>query len=264
MKNHIVFFSSGKASWLAAKRVAERFGTDNLWLVFADTSIEDKDNYRFLDEAAANVGGQLIHLKDSRNRNPWDIFNEKRFINHRQSNCSIELKIKPCRAYVEANFDPKDTRLYFGITFEELERMKAISKHWKPFKTGVPLCWGKWADKKEIDRQLNLNNLVQPRLYDLGFSHANCGGFCIKAGLKQYKNLLKTLPEVYRYHEEQEQLFLDNIDNHQVGILRKSKNGVLRSLTLKAFREQLEAEPIQLSLDLEALGGCGCFLSGEK
>jgi hypothetical protein len=71
---------------------------------------------------------------------------------------------------------------------------------------------------------------------------------------------LETLPKVYRYHEQQEQEFLNNIDNHEIGILRKSKNGVLKALTLKAFREQLEAEPVQLSLDFEALGGCGCFL----
>jgi hypothetical protein len=143
--------------------------------------------------------------------------------------------------------------------------MKVIVKHWKPFGVGAPLCWGKnWADKKEIDRQLKLNNLKQPRLYDFGFAHANCGGFCPKAGLKHYKNLLKTLPEVYRYHEGKEQEFLNNIDNHEIGILRRSKNGVVQPLTLKAFREELEAMPVQLSLDFEALGGCGCFLPGEK
>ena len=63
---NICFFSSGAASWLAAKRVAKKFGTDNLYLVFADTGIEDKDNYRFLIDAADNVGGELIWLKDGR------------------------------------------------------------------------------------------------------------------------------------------------------------------------------------------------------
>ena len=258
-RNHIVFFSSGKASWLAAKIVAKKFGTDNLWLVFADTTIEDPDNYRFLEEAAANVGGQLICLKDG--RNPWDIFNEKKFINHQQSNCSIALKVKPCKDWINANFSPDNTVLYFGIGFEELKRMKVIAKNWHPFKVDTPLCWGdQWVDQQEINRQLEINNLKQPRLYDMGFAHANCGGFCIKAGLKHYRNLLMYLPEVYAHHERQEQEFLQNIDNQEVGILRRTKNGVTKGLTLKAFREEIEAAPLQLSLDFEALGGCGCFI----
>jgi 3'-phosphoadenosine 5'-phosphosulfate sulfotransferase (PAPS reductase)/FAD synthetase len=74
--NHIVFFSSGKASWMAAKKVAEKFGTEHLWLVFADTRIEDPDNYRFLEDVAKNVGGKLIKLKDG--RTPWDVFRQKK------------------------------------------------------------------------------------------------------------------------------------------------------------------------------------------
>jgi hypothetical protein len=258
-QNHVVFFSSGKASWFAAKIIAQKFGTDNLWLVFADTTIEDPDNYRFLEEAAKNVGGQLIKVKDG--RNPWDIFNEKRFINHRASDCSIELKVKPCENWINANFSPDDTVLYFGIGFEELERMEAISKNWHPFQVEAPLCWGdRWVDKQEINRQLKLNNLKQPRLYDMGFAHANCGGFCTKAGLKHYRNLLKYLPDVYAHHEQQEQEFLQSINNDSVGILRRTKNGVTKGLTLKAFREEIQSAPLQLSFDFEALGGCGCFI----
>ncbi len=263
MQNHIVFFSSGKASWLAGKKVAEKFGTDNLWLVFADTTIEDPDNYRFLEEAAQNVGGQLVKIKDG--RNPWDIFNAKRFINHRQSHCSIELKIKPCEAWVNANFSADNTVLYFGIGFEELERMEAIAKNWHPFKVEAPLCWGKhWIDQKEINKQLKLNNLKQPRLYDMGFSHANCGGFCPKAGLKHYRNLLEHLPEIYAHHEQQEQEFMDAIGNYSIGILRRTKNGTTEPLTLKAFREEVEAAPFQLSLNFETLGGCGCFIDANN
>ena len=62
-KNHICFFSSGAASWLAAMRVAQRYGANNLFLVFADTGIEDEDNYRFLKESAEIVGGAIGMVK---------------------------------------------------------------------------------------------------------------------------------------------------------------------------------------------------------
>lgn len=259
--NHVVFFSSGKASWMAAKQVAKKFGTEHLWLVFADTGIEDPDNYRFLEEAAKNVGGQLIKLKDG--RTPWDVFRQKRFVNHRQSNCSIELKVKPCEAWVFENFSYDNAILYFGIDFNEIERMAKIAENWQPFRVESPLCWEeKWIDRQEIDQQIQLNGLKQPRLYDLGFSHANCGGFCPKAGLKHYKNLLQKLPEVYAHHETEEQKFQDELGNHSIGLLRRTRNGIKESITLKQFREEIESQPVQLSLDFEALGGCGCFIDG--
>ena len=72
---HIVFFSSGIASWVASKRVVERYGPEAVTLVFADTLIEDEDNYRFLHEAAAMLGR---HLKDG--RDPWQVFRDDRFL----------------------------------------------------------------------------------------------------------------------------------------------------------------------------------------
>ena len=47
-------FSSGISSWAAAKRYAEQKGTAGMVLLFADTGIEDEDNYRFLHEAASD------------------------------------------------------------------------------------------------------------------------------------------------------------------------------------------------------------------
>lgn len=255
--NHICFFSSGAASWLASKRVSQKFGTDNLYLVFADTGIEDEDNYRFLLESSANVGGELIWLKDG--RNPWDVFFEKRFINHRQSTCSIELKVKPCEKWIkEMSFDPADTVLYFGIGFEEIERLDAIAKNWRPFKVDAPLCWDDfgWADRQTIMTALQKEGLKRPRLYDMGFSHANCGGFCPKAGLGHYRILLDKMPNRYKSHEEKEQDFLNFLGRDDIGILRRQN----KAITLKQWREQIESEPVQLGLFDEGLGGCNCFV----
>lgn len=256
--NHVVFFSSGTASWLAAKRVSDRYGTENLYLVFADTTIEDADNYRFLVEAAKNVGGSLIWLKDG--RNPWDVFFEARFLSHRQSKCSIELKVKPCREWIDAcEFSQENTILYFGIGFEEIERLGAIQKNWQPFTVEAPLCWEPWVDRIELQKELKQNNLKRPRLYNMGFAHANCGGFCPKAGAGHYRNLLKHLPEVYDHHEQKEQEFLRSLDRQDIGIIRKTVNGNTVPLTLKNYREIIEKEPLQLDM-FEALGGCGCFI----
>ncbi|HEY7821247.1 MAG TPA: hypothetical protein VIG24_00340, partial [Acidimicrobiia bacterium] len=95
---HVVMFSGGIGSWAAAKRVAEAHGTDDLYLVFSDVKGmnpsphigEDEDTYRFIREAAENVGGELVLLSDG--RDIWEVFKEKRFLgNSRLANCSHEL-----------------------------------------------------------------------------------------------------------------------------------------------------------------------------
>jgi 3'-phosphoadenosine 5'-phosphosulfate sulfotransferase (PAPS reductase)/FAD synthetase len=64
---HVVMFSGGLLSWAAAKRVVAGNGTGDVVLLFTDTRAEDGDLYRFLAEAAANVGVPLT-LLDLRRR----------------------------------------------------------------------------------------------------------------------------------------------------------------------------------------------------
>jgi len=246
-------------------RVAAKFGTENLYLVFADTGIEDEDNYRFLEESAKVVGGQLIWLKDG--RTPWDVFFENRWLSNRQgkNGCSHSLKVKPCEEWIKGKFSPDNATLYFGIGFEEIHRLDAIAKNWSPYKVDIPLCWDEfgWADRQTIMNELKKHNLKRPRLYDMGFAHANCGGFCVKAGLGHYRNLLKQMPERYAEHEQKEQEFLRMMGRNDIGILQQTVNGKTKGRTLKQWREQIEKEPTQLDLFGEALGGCNCFVESE-
>ena len=66
---HVVMFSGGVGSWMTSKRVADKYGVENLHLLFADTLMEDEDLYRFLEEAAENIGGKLIKIVEG--RTPW-------------------------------------------------------------------------------------------------------------------------------------------------------------------------------------------------
>ena len=54
--DRIVFYSGGKASFLAAHRVIERYGVEGVTLLFTDTMTEDSDLYRFLDESSVALG----------------------------------------------------------------------------------------------------------------------------------------------------------------------------------------------------------------
>ena len=130
---HVVMFSGGIGSWAAAKLVAKKHGTENLYLVFTDVKGdaesphigEDEDTYRFLEDAVANIGGQYIYLNEG--RDIWQVFKDVRFLgNSRLANCSHSLKQKPARNWINENVDPKDSIIYVGIDWTETHRLPAI------------------------------------------------------------------------------------------------------------------------------------------
>lgn len=253
---HVVMFSSGAGSWAAARRVADEHGTDGLVLLFSDVSMEDEDNYRFLHEAAADIGGELVIVKDG--RDIWQVFKDDAFLgNSRLANCSKYLKQKPARAWLDANCDPALTTVYVGIDWSEQHRMAAVVKNYLPYTAKAPLCEPPYVEKDEILADLRSRGIAPPRLYDLGFAHANCGGGCVRAGQGQFAHLLKVLPERFTWWEEKEQELRDHLDK-DVSILRDRRGGKVVPLTLTAFRERHEAQPEQT--DLFDIGGCGCFV----
>lgn len=255
---HIVFFSSGIASWAAARRVVERYGSKNVTLVFADTLIEDEDNYRFLNEAARDVGADLVVLRDG--RTPWDVFKNDRFLgNTRLATCSKRLKQEICKRYIESLAGP--VTLYLGVDWQEAHRMPAIRDGYAPHTVEFPLCWDPWLTRPDFFLLAQQRGIKPPRLYELGFSHANCGGFCVKAGHTAFAQLLKVFPERYAEHEKKEQELRDYLGK-DVSILRNRKGGSVKPLTLKQFREA--KDPKELGLDFDDWSTCGCFADGEQ
>lgn len=256
---HVVMFSSGAGSWAAARRVVDEHGTDGLFLVFSDVSMEDEDNYRFLTEAAADIGGELVWLKDG--RDIWQVFKDNRFLgNSRLANCSKFLKQQPARAWLDANCDPATTTVYVGIDWSEQHRMAAVERNYLPYRALAPLCQPPYVEKRDILADLRSRGIDPPRLYDLGFAHANCGGGCVRAGQGQFAHLLKALPERYAEWERNEADLREYLDA-DVTILRDRTGGTVVPLTLTSFRERMEAGGDQL--DLWDIGGCGCFVAEE-
>ncbi len=253
-------FSGGIASWATARRVAEKHGTGGLVLLFADTSMEDPDLYRFLKQAAANVGGELVRLADG--RTPWDVFFDERFLgNHRIDPCSKILKRQLLRRWLEAECDPATTTVYLGLDWNEGHRLERAGRYWKPWRVEAPLMDPPLLDRPELRGLLEAQGIRQPALYELGFPHNNCGGFCIKAGQAHFRLLLRARPETYAYHERREQELREYL-GRDVAILTDRSGGRSgadrRPLTLREFRERLEAEG-DGQCDMFDWGGCGCM-----
>lgn len=194
---HIVFYSSGIASFATAHRIINKFGKNNCLLLFADTLIEDEDNYRFLQQSSELLDTELIWLWDG--RTPWENAMKLRF----------------------------------------------------------PLCWEPWLSRPKYFELCQELNITPPRLYQLGFSHANCGGFCVRAGKAQFERFLEVFPDRYKYHEEQEEKLQEFLSQKST-ILTESVNGERKRISLKELREKIQSTPKQGTL-FDDWGGCNCF-----
>lgn len=209
LNNHIIFFSGGKSSFSVADYVKTHYPYDNIVLYFTDTLWENEDLYRFIDEASDKL--MLPMLTHSMGLNPIQLMFEKRLVfNSMIGDCSKILKMKVARDFLKKGVIPKiqkwrnkkylkdedfvtDATLYFGIGFEEMHREGPIRKNWKPFDVGMPLI----DNMINNDAVLKKYNIRQPVLYDYGFSHNNCNGRCVKAGMGHYRNLKAKMPEVF-------------------------------------------------------------------
>lgn len=256
----VVMFSSGAGSWAAARRVADEHGTDDLYLVFADVLGEDQDNYRFLRDAANDIGGELVWLTEG--RTIWEVFSDNKFLgNARLANCSKFLKQRPAREWLDANCAPADTIVYVGIDWMESHRLPAIRKNYLPYPVQAPLTHAPYLTKTDILNALRERGVEPPRLYDMGFAHANCGGGCVRAGQGQFLHLLEVMPDRYAEWEANEQRLREQLGD--VAILRDRRGGTTTPLPLTVLRQRAEASDPQL--DRLDIGGCGCFVDqGEE
>ncbi len=248
-------FSGGKGSWAAGRRAIKKYGADNTTLLFADTLVEDVDTYRFLHEAAENLGAPLIQVSDG--RTPFQVFKDDRFLgNARLANCSKFLKQKPCRTWLEANA-PEDAVVVVGIDWTEEHRLPAIQAGWKPWRVWAPMTDGPYLDSQQVFDMLRAEGLRPPRDYELGLPHANCGAQgCVRGGQAYWQALLRGRRDVYLQTEREEQELRDYLEK-DVAMLKDRTNGQSTPLTLREFRERVEAQPDLF--DRDEWGGCGCF-----
>jgi 3'-phosphoadenosine 5'-phosphosulfate sulfotransferase (PAPS reductase)/FAD synthetase len=232
MSKIIVALSGGKASAWCANWALENFSKDDVVLYFNDTKWEHPDLYRFLNDLEVYFDHKIIN--DSLGLSPEDLFYQERALaNNRMPFCSKILKAKRLQKY-RKNGD----LIIFGIGKDEIDRANRIIEVYQKI-TKNSLIWksllfpliSESVDSEEVDRWLNSIRIKEPLLYQLGFSHNNCSGGCVRAGKKQWKMLYEKLPGVYLERERVER---------EVREYLKKDVHFFKDETLEHFRERVE------------------------
>jgi hypothetical protein len=251
---HLVQFSTGVASAEIAWRLVSEHGSDDVVLLTADTRVEDADNWRFAHEVHGQLACQWVILADG--RTPMEVGRDERCVpNDRMAVCSKFLKRKLLRRHIDQNYDPADTLIYEGYDWTEPERIAGAVPRWLPYTLKAPLADPPYASKPDLLAAFRGRGIEPPRLYAQGFPHANCGGACVRGGQAQWELLLRVHRGLYERWEADEEQLRGELGK-DVSMMKETVRGQVRPLTLRKFRQRLDAQPGLF--DCTDWGACGC------
>lgn len=252
---YVSSISGGAASAVAHERAINRYGKENVLPWFADTLWEDDDLYRFLSELE-NHWQQKIY-RHSEGITPLEVAERQHIIpNQKLAPCSQVLKQKPFKKYLESLEKPVTVLL--GFDWSEDHRMEKSRRFYSAIpgvSVDFPLMWKPYDF--DVFQTVRSWGIEIPRLYKMGFPHNNCGGRCVRQGIKEWQRLKINFPERFanvRDWEAAQQAKGDSREGY--AICRDQSNGEVKPLSL-ADIENREVS-LNVSAKQEDLFACFC------
>jgi hypothetical protein len=215
-------------------------------------------------------------------RDPWEIFRDRRFIgNSGVDPCSevakrlafADWRSANCHRIGELYGDPDV--FIVGIGFDEAHRFEGDAKGPGIRARNAADGWIYEAPLIDAERAFNKGDDLPsgvltmlfgplgdfgpaaPRLYDLGYMHNNCGGFCCKAGQAHWANRFRVQPERFAYDAMMERKVAAFLGK-DVAMLTDRRGGK-KPMTLDTFAARLCAEPAKVWDYEPGESGCGCM-----
>lgn len=192
MSRHLVWFSCGAASAVAAKLAVDQYG-DGCEVVYCNTmATEHGDNNRFFGDVERWIGREITIIESDKYATIDEVFERTHYMSGiKGARCTTEMKKIP-----REKFSRPDDIHIFGYTqgeekraFEFEERNQSLFVEWILIKNSV--------SKADCFVMLTSAGIALPAMYALGFDHNNCLA-CVKATSPGYWNRTRRLfPEVF-------------------------------------------------------------------
>lgn len=211
---HIVCFSGGHSSAIAAVETVRKYGAENTILLNHDLCprTEDADIKRFKEEVSDYLGVPIIYanMPGWHEKDQFDVCVEaKAFKCGAQSSalCTSRLKTAPFHLWLAKNYPAnpqsirEDIALVYGFDANEQHRIQrriGIMAA-KGYRTEYPLT----CQSRTI-QQIEEIGIKRPSTYDI-FNHANCTG-CLKAGKQHWFIVYCLYPEIWEKAKRSEDL----------------------------------------------------------
>lgn len=220
-----------------------------------------------LRSRASEVVPELTWLVEG--RDPWEVFRDERFLgNSRVDPCSKFLKRAVLDKWRAQNFDPRSAVFYVGIGEHEKHRYD----DGKGGGLGPRMAEVGWDYRAPLLGEIEVNpsflmrleGLSPPRLYDLGYMHNNCGGFCVKAGHAHFANRYSVQPERFAYDAAMEGKMRAFLGPSAHILTDRRGDGKKKPMTLFQFQDRLDTMAdearAQIAVAYDNDSGCGCMV----
>lgn len=133
--------------------------------------------------------------------------------------------------YAHFPLEPIETRFPLIETLREDIDAKGIIKYEWGIK--LPRMYTAAIEAAQLEDNVLAQKLVAKGIN--GFSHANCGGRCVRGGFQHYATLYAIWPDQYKEQEDMENRFREHFEK-DVSILKKNGG----PYTLKQYREDMD------------------------
>lgn len=197
-----VWFSSGAASAVAAKKIVERYHNfAEVRIVNNPVKEEEEDNLRFLKDVEHWLGIEIESALNSKypNASAVEVWDTRKFMSGPQgAPCTLELKKKARQQWEEIH---KPHWHVLGFTADEKKRHDRFTLTERD--NVIPILIEENITKEDCFSIIREAGIRLPRIYQLGYPNANCIG-CVKASSPTYWNHVRNIhPQVYQERAEQ-------------------------------------------------------------
>jgi len=206
---HTVAFSGGLGSGFVLAVLCEKLNLRPV-LLHTDTKYETDDTYEFMESVANYYDLEVEYVADG--RTPEQLFWDEHLLgNDIFPVCSHKLKADQCDAWIlRKQIEKFFPVMYLGIMPDEPKRMERLRNRYNHMGAGpeipvhFPLSdperpertsreagellseaigWRSSVSNQTMAMWFNKRGIETPEAYKLGFSHNNCKGECVRAGL---------------------------------------------------------------------------------
>lgn len=243
----VIWFSSGAASAVAAKRTIEKYGNlCDVRVVNNPIAEENLDNLRFLADVERWLGKNIEFAKNRKypNASIEEVFDDVSYMaGINGAVCTDRLK-RQARAQWEEN--NHTDWLVMGFTYDEKARSDAFA--FTERNNLLPILVNDRISRQDCFAILRDAGLTLPITYYEGWPNGNCPG-CVKASSPTYWNFVrKNRPDVFKSRCEQ---------SRRLGVKLVRHKG--KRIYLDELPESAAGRPIK-SMKMPE---CGLFCEGE-
>ncbi len=191
----IAWWSGGLDSAIVCKLCLDRFGKENVRIIFIGTNNEDDDTYRFFTDCQKWYNKNIEVISSEKYREIQEVWREFLSLNVATGAiCSSELKRE-----VRIKFGRNNRFEYqaFGFDSKELKRANGMLKNYYFIKPIFPLIDAGYS-KQDCLNILSKAGIRIPRVYGYGFHNNNCFKTgCVQGGVGYWQKMQVEFPDKF-------------------------------------------------------------------